>query len=60
MATATTIRNDFDEILPGVVADRRHFHENPELAFEEFQTAAYVADRLKQLGVEDILSLIHI
>ncbi len=54
MATATSIKQDFDEILPGVVADRRHFHENPELAFEEFETAAYVADRLKQLGVEDI------
>lgn len=54
MATATTIKQDFDEILPGVVADRRHFHENPELAFEEFETAAYVADRLKQLGVDDI------
>ena len=54
MATATAIKNEFDEILPGVVADRRHFHENPELAFEEFKTAAYVADRLQQLGVEDI------
>lgn len=54
MATATTIKQEFDEILPGVVADRRHFHENPELAFEEFQTAAYVAERLQQLGVEDI------
>lgn len=54
MATATAIKNEFDEILPGVVADRRHFHENPELAFEEFRTAAYVAERLHQLGVEDI------
>lgn len=54
MATATTIKQDFDEILPGVIADRRHFHENPELAFEEFKTAAYVAERLEQLGVEDI------
>lgn len=54
MATATSIKQDFDEILPGVVADRRHFHENPELAFEEFKTAAYVAERLEQLDVEDI------
>ena len=54
MAIATSIKQDFDEILPGVVADRRHFHENPELAFEEFKTAAYVAERLEQLGVEDI------
>ena len=53
MAIATLIQ-EFDEILPGVVADRRHFHEHPELAFEEFETAAYVADRLRELGVEDI------
>lgn len=54
MSATTAIKNEFDEILPGVVADRRHFHENPELAFEEFKTAAYVAERLQQLGVEDI------
>jgi amidohydrolase len=55
MATATgTLRTDIDEILPGVIADRRHFHENPELAFEEFETAKFVADRLQQLGLEDI------
>lgn len=53
MASAT-LKQEFDEILPGVVADRRHFHENPELAFEEVKTAAYVAERLQQLGVEDI------
>lgn len=54
MSTATSLRPDFDEILPGVVADRRHFHQNPELAFEEVKTAAYVAERLHALGVEDI------
>lgn len=53
MATAT-LKPEFDEILPGVVADRRHFHENPELAFQEFETAAYVAARLQELGVENI------
>jgi amidohydrolase len=53
MSTAT-LRADIDEILPGVVADRRHFHENPELAFEEVETAKFVAERLAQLGVEDI------
>jgi amidohydrolase len=53
MSTAT-LRADIDEILPGVVADRRHFHENPELAFEEVETARFVAERLAQLGVEDV------
>ena len=43
MATIAPIRSDIDEILPGVVADRRHLHENPELAFEEYETAKFVA-----------------
>ncbi|MGC4108344.1 MAG: amidohydrolase [Thermomicrobiales bacterium] len=45
---------EVDEILPGVIADRRHFHENPELGFQEFETAKLVAERLASLGVEDI------
>ena len=57
---ATTIENlpglheEIDEILPGLVADRRFLHENPELGFQEFKTAAFVTDRLQALGVEDI------
>jgi amidohydrolase len=35
-----------------LVRDRRHLHMNPELAFEEHQTAAYVAERLRSIGVE--------
>lgn len=38
-----------------MVADRRHFHANPELSFAEHKTAAYIADRLRSLdGVEDV------
>jgi amidohydrolase len=54
MASAIAIKNDVDEILPGVIADRRHLHEHPELAFEEYETAKFVAERLASLGVEDI------
>ncbi len=54
MVLATEFRKDVDEILPGVVADRRHLHENPELAFEEYETSRFVAERLASLGVEDI------
>lgn len=46
--------SDVDEIVPGVIADRRHIHENPELGFEETETAAFVAQRLEALGAEDI------
>ncbi|MGB3327902.1 MAG: amidohydrolase, partial [Thermomicrobiales bacterium] len=50
----TTLRNDIDELLPGVIADRRWLHEHPELGFEEVQTAAFIQQRLESLGVEDI------
>ncbi|MBT5031651.1 MAG: amidohydrolase, partial [Proteobacteria bacterium] len=30
----------------------RHFHQNPELSFQEEQTAARISDELKELGFE--------
>jgi amidohydrolase len=53
-AITRDLKNDIDEIMPGVVADRRHLHEHPELGFEEFETAKLVAERLESMGVEDI------
>src|SRR5690606_17502033 len=53
-AIAADLRQDIDEIMPGVIADRRHLHQYPELGFQEFQTAKFVAERLQALGVEDI------
>ena len=44
VAAASDLRSDIDEILPGVVADRRHFHQHPELGFQEFETANLVAE----------------
>ena len=60
MVVASNIRNDVDEILPGVIADRRHLHENPELGFQEFKTAEFVRQRLEALGVEDIRTGINV
>jgi len=54
MVTATRLAADIDEILPGVIADRRWLHEHPELSFQEVETAKFVAQRLEALGVEDI------
>jgi len=49
MTTATiTVEAVRDELI----ADRRHLHANPELAFEEHDTAAFVAARLRSLGIE--------
>jgi len=60
MVTLASVREDVDEILPGVVADRRYLHENPELGFQEFNTAKFVAERLQALGVEDIRTGVNI
>ncbi len=54
MPTLTGLHEEIDEILPGVIADRRHLHANPELSFHETVTARFVADRLASLGVADI------
>lgn len=39
-------------VKDSVVAWRRHLHQNPELSNREYKTAAFVAARLKQLGLE--------
>lgn len=35
-----------------IIADRRHIHENPEVGFNLSQTAAYVKERLHEMGIE--------
>jgi amidohydrolase len=35
-----------------VVEMRRHLHANPELSYQEFQTAKYVAQQLRSYGLE--------
>lgn len=54
MALATNLKADVDEVIPGVIADRRHLHEHPELGMHEHETATFVTERLEALGVEDI------
>ena len=54
VAQLDRLRGDIDEIVPGVVADRRWLHQHPELGYQEHQTAAFVAERLQSIGVEEI------
>lgn len=35
-----------------IIAVRRHLHRHPELSFEEVRTAAFIADRLRGLGLD--------
>jgi len=40
------------DVESDVITWRRHFHEFPELSNREFETAKYIADYLKSLGLE--------
>jgi amidohydrolase len=46
------IKNLSEELHGKTVETRRHIHENPELSYQEYETAAYVAERLNSLGIE--------
>ena len=37
-----------------MVTIRHHLHQNPELSFEEKNTAAFVADNLRKIGVDSL------
>ncbi|MBL0047975.1 MAG: amidohydrolase [Bacteroidetes bacterium] len=41
-----------NELLHEVSLIRRHLHAHPELSFQEFETSAYVCEKLKEYGVE--------
>lgn len=53
------INQQAGEIFDQVVEWRRHFHKNPELSNREDQTAAYIADYLKKLGMEVETGIAH-
>lgn len=44
--------DDVLEIEDEVTAIRRHIHMNPELTYQESETASYVAGKLKSLGIQ--------
>jgi amidohydrolase len=48
------LRESIEEILPGVIADRRYLHQHPELGYEERITSQLVVDRLTAIGAEEI------
>jgi amidohydrolase len=49
------IRNRFAELLPEITEWRQHLHRNPEILYEVHQTAAFVAEKLRDFGVDEIV-----
>ncbi len=50
------IINRVAEFADEITGWRRHLHENPELGYEEHQTAAFVAEKLKSFGVDEVVT----
>ena len=50
------ILNRFSEMFEEISTWRRDLHAHPELRFEEYRTAAFVASKLKEFGVDEILT----
>ncbi len=46
------LRLDVRHLLPQLVTWRRHLHQYPELGFQEALTAAFVADKLREWGID--------
>lgn len=51
------IRKAAADLLPHVTSVRRHLHAHPELSFEEFNTAAFVDEQLKSMGIADVQTM---
>ncbi|HEX8349486.1 MAG TPA: M20 family metallopeptidase [Hymenobacter sp.] len=47
-----TIKQLAAAMAADTVALRQHLHAHPELSFKEFETAAFVTEQLKQLGLD--------
>ncbi|HKI60001.1 MAG TPA: amidohydrolase [Mariprofundaceae bacterium] len=50
--TPETLASIADEIMDDIITIRRHLHQHPELSGEEATTAAFIAERCRQLGCD--------
>lgn len=48
------IRSLSEGIFEQVVSNRQHIHANPELSFKEFETSAFVKEKLTAMGISFI------
>ena len=45
------IKQKAKEIKDETILRRRHIHANPELSFEEYETAKYIEHKLNEIGI---------
>ena len=48
------VLNRIADYAPDMQAWRRHLHQHPELGFDCHQTAAFIAERLRDFGVDEV------
>lgn len=53
-STTADLESAIAAAIPIAVEDRRHLHQNPELGYQERETAAMVAARLAELGFDEV------
>lgn len=51
MSLKDKIKKSADAIFLDVIEIREHIHKNPELSFEEYNTMAFVAQKLEEFGI---------
>ena len=48
----TTIKQLAQQFFLEIQAIRHHIHAHPELSFQEFETAKFISNKLKEFGIE--------
>ena len=48
--------NRVADLQPDIMAWRRHLHANPELMYDVHDTAAFVAERLREFGCDEVVT----
>ena len=49
------VKNRFAELQDDIAAWRRDIHQTPELLFETHRTSAFVADKLREFGCDEVV-----
>ena len=49
------VKNRFGELHDDITAWRRDIHQNPEILFETHRTSAFVAEKLREFGCDEVV-----